>query len=157
MALTGRNRPSQVEEHGESLVAVAAGREKMKGAAVGRSLGLGFRASSRIYWLSGLKVRIPASVLEQTPAGSTRITASSSAQKARIPVWFTVVGTPTIAYPTFTPPATVPAPVLNEYPLFPLLAGLQLLARTESIRQPVAVLGTQAAPSAPPRLTRAGA
>jgi len=47
------------------------------------------------YWLSGLKVRIPASVLEQTPAGSTRTTASSSAQKARIPVWLMVIGTPT--------------------------------------------------------------
>ena len=97
MALTGTNQPSQVEEYGESFAAGGRRPGKMKGAAVGRSRGLGFRASSRTYWLSGLKVRIPASVLEQTPAGSTRITASSSAQKARIPVWFTVIGTPAIA------------------------------------------------------------
>ena len=47
------------------------------------------------YWLSGLKVRMPASVLAHTPAGSTRTTASSSAQKARIPVWLIVIGTAT--------------------------------------------------------------
>ena len=45
------------------------------------------------YWLSGLKTRMPASVREQTPAGSTRTTASSSAQKPRIPVWLMVFGT----------------------------------------------------------------
>jgi hypothetical protein len=39
------------------------------------------------YWLSGLKVRIVASAAEQAPAGSTRTTASSSAQNARMPVW----------------------------------------------------------------------
>ena len=47
------------------------------------------------YWLSGLKVRTPASVLEQTPAGSTRTTASSSAQKPRMPVWLIDSGTAT--------------------------------------------------------------
>src|SRR6202008_3336215 len=109
------------------------------------------------YWLSGLKARMPASVLAQTPAGSTRTTASSSAQKARIPVWLIVKGTVTTVYPTFTPPATVPTPVVNEYPLLPLFAGLPLLANTESIKQPVAELGTQAAPNAPPRFARAGA
>ena len=45
------------------------------------------------YWLSGLNVRTPASVVEQTPVGSTRTTASSSAQKPRIPVWLIVIGT----------------------------------------------------------------
>src|SRR4051812_44420771 len=60
------------------------------------------------YWLSGLKVRMPASVLEQTPAGSTRTTASSSAQNARRPVWLIVIGTARAVYPTLTPPATVP-------------------------------------------------
>src|ERR1700756_1954539 len=45
------------------------------------------------YWLSGLNVRMPASVVEQTPAGSTRTTASSSAQKPRRPVWLIVIGT----------------------------------------------------------------
>ena len=45
------------------------------------------------YWLSGLKVRTPASVLEQAPAGSTRTTASSSAQKPRMPVWLIESGT----------------------------------------------------------------
>ena len=45
------------------------------------------------YWLSGLKVRMPASVLEQAPAGSTRTTASSSAQKPRMPVWLIASGT----------------------------------------------------------------
>ena len=44
------------------------------------------------YWFNGLKVRMPASVLAQAPAGSTRTTASSSAQNARIPVWLTVIG-----------------------------------------------------------------
>src|SRR5207302_10533719 len=106
---------------------------------------------------SGLKVRMPASVFEHAPAGSTRTTASSSAQKARMPVWFTVSGLPTIVYPTLTPPAIVPVPVVKEYPLFPLLAGLPLLANTESSRQLVVELGTQAAPNAPPRFTRAGA
>ena len=47
------------------------------------------------YWLSGLKVRMPASELEQTPAGSTRTTASSSAQKPRMPVWLIASGTAT--------------------------------------------------------------
>ena len=47
------------------------------------------------YWLSGLKVRTPASVLEQAPAGSTRTTASSSAQKPRMPVWLIESGTAT--------------------------------------------------------------
>ncbi len=51
---------------------------------------------TRIYWFSGLKVWMPPSVFEHTPAGSTRTTASSSAQKARIPVWFTDSGTATI-------------------------------------------------------------
>ena len=49
--------------------------------------------SNQSYWLSGLKARMPASVLEQTPAGSTRTTASSSAQKPRIPVWLIESGT----------------------------------------------------------------
>src|SRR5580658_6708580 len=44
------------------------------------------------YWFKGLKPRIAPSAAEQTPAGSTRITASSSAQKPRIPVWFTESG-----------------------------------------------------------------
>jgi len=35
------------------------------------------------YWLSGLNVRMPASVAEQTPAESTRTPASSSAQNPR--------------------------------------------------------------------------
>ena len=39
------------------------------------------------YWFNGLKVRMVASAFEQAPAGSTRTTASSSAQNARIPVW----------------------------------------------------------------------
>jgi hypothetical protein len=39
------------------------------------------------YWFNGLKVRMVASAVEQAPAGSTRTTASSSAQNARIPVW----------------------------------------------------------------------
>ena len=51
--------------------------------------------SAANYWFSGLKVRIVASEVEQTPAGSTRTTASSSAQNARIPVWLMVSGTPT--------------------------------------------------------------
>ena len=50
---------------------------------------------SKDYWFSGLKVRTVASEVEQTPAGSTRTTASSSAQKARMPVWLMVKGTPT--------------------------------------------------------------
>ena len=41
-------------------------------------------------------------------------------------------------YPTITPDPTVPAPVVNEYPLLPLPAGLPLLASTESITQAVA-------------------
>ena len=45
------------------------------------------------YWLRGLNVRTPASVTEQTPAGSTRTTASSSAQNPRRPVWLIVIGT----------------------------------------------------------------
>jgi hypothetical protein len=44
------------------------------------------------YWLRGLNVRTAASVVPHLPPGSTRTTASSSAQKARIPVWFTVSG-----------------------------------------------------------------
>jgi len=52
-------------------------------------------AGTESYWLSGLKVRTPASVLEQTPAGSTRTTASSSAQKPRMPVWLIESGTET--------------------------------------------------------------
>jgi hypothetical protein len=51
------------------------------------------RQTSAHYWLSGLKTRMPASVLEQTPTGSTRTTASSSAQKPRMPVWLIVFGT----------------------------------------------------------------
>jgi hypothetical protein len=65
------------------------------------------------YWLSGLNTRMPASVFEQAPAGSTRTTASSSAQNARMPVWFTVLGFARIVYPTFRPLTTVPAPVTN--------------------------------------------
>jgi hypothetical protein len=65
------------------------------------------------YWLSGLNTRMPASVLEQAPAGSTRTTASSSAQNARMPVWFTVLGFARMVYPTFRPLTTVPAPVTN--------------------------------------------
>src|ERR1700721_4237903 len=49
--------------------------------------------SNRNYWLSGLKATMPASVAEHLPAGSTRTTASSSAQNARIPVWLMVIGT----------------------------------------------------------------
>jgi len=44
------------------------------------------------YWFSGLKVRMVASAVEQAPAGSTRTTASSSAQKPRMPVWLTESG-----------------------------------------------------------------
>jgi hypothetical protein len=51
------------------------------------------------YWLSGLNVRMPASVAKQTPAGSTRTTASSSAQNPRRPVWLMVIGTALIVYP----------------------------------------------------------
>jgi hypothetical protein len=44
------------------------------------------------YWFRGLNATMPVSVLEQAPAGSTRTTASSSAQNARIPVWLMVIG-----------------------------------------------------------------
>jgi hypothetical protein len=72
---------------------------KVKGAANLRSLLPWLVSSPSIlrqnvaYWLSGLNVRTPASVVEQTPAGQTRTTASSSAQKARRPVWLIVIGT----------------------------------------------------------------
>src|SRR5579871_7031044 len=55
------------------------------------------------------------------------------------------------------PPPTVPVPDVKLYPLLPLPAGLPLLASTESIKQAVVELGTQAAPRAPPRLTSVGA
>src|SRR3954471_22633353 len=112
---------------------------------------------SSTYWLSGLNVWMPPSVAEQTPAGSTRTTASSSAQNARIPGWLTVRGLARMVYPTATPPERVPAPVVKEYPLLPLPAGLPLFDSTESITQAVVELGTHAAPRAPPRLTSAGA
>ena len=48
---------------------------------------------SNDYWFNGLKTRIAASAVEQAPAGSTRTTASSSAQKPRIPVWLIDSGT----------------------------------------------------------------
>src|SRR5579862_10054237 len=92
---------------------------KNEGAANLRSLLLActlpqvLRQLVRNYWLSGLKVRTPASVLEHTPAGSTRTTPSSSAQNARIPVWLIVNGTARATYPTLTPPAIVPVPVVN--------------------------------------------
>ena len=44
------------------------------------------------YWLSGLNPRMPASVFEHLPAGSTRTTPSSSAQNPRIPVVLIVSG-----------------------------------------------------------------
>ena len=44
------------------------------------------------YWLRALKVKIPASVLEHTPAGSTRTIPSCSAQKALTPVLLRING-----------------------------------------------------------------
>ena len=65
------------------------------------------------YWFSGLRVRTPASVLEQAPAGSTRTTASSSAQKPRMPLWLIESGVARAVYPELTPPTTLPVPVVE--------------------------------------------
>src|SRR5262249_53208118 len=73
--------------------------QKTEGAANLRSLLRGLypppgTCQNDAYWLSGLNTRMPASVFEQAPKGSTRTTPSSSAQKPRIPVWLIVIGTP---------------------------------------------------------------
>jgi len=72
--------------------------KKTEGAANLRSLLRGLypppgTCQTYAYWLSGLNTRMPASVFEQAPKGSTRTTPSSSAQKPRIPVWLIVIGT----------------------------------------------------------------
>jgi len=87
---TRRNDKSKV------VAARLVGMTKTKGAANFRSLlqacTLPQVLAELNYWLSGLKVRTPASVKEHFPAGSTRTTESSSAQKPRIPVWLIVIG-----------------------------------------------------------------
>jgi len=51
-------------------------------------------AKLKAYWLSGRNAWQVATVVAPAPAGSTRTTASSNEQKARMPVWFSVTGLP---------------------------------------------------------------
>jgi hypothetical protein len=48
---------------------------------------------TKAYWLSGRRAWQAGSPAIAAPVGCTRTTASSKAQKLRIPVWFNVIGT----------------------------------------------------------------
>jgi hypothetical protein len=89
---------TQTQSEDESLSQVEEFSPKVKGAANLRSLLLActlpgvLRQIKLAYWLSGRRAWQAASLATAAPVGCTRTTASSKEQKARIPVWFRVIG-----------------------------------------------------------------